>query len=99
MRSAALAWLHRPLGGTAGTCLLVGAIVLLAWNPYTLLDAGFQLSFAAVLAIFLLVPRFRRFLEGYPLGGSLRVVVAISAACGLATAPIAWFQFHSRCNS
>ncbi len=75
--------------------LLVGAIVLLAWNPYTLLDAGFQFSFAAVLAIFLLVPRLRRFLEGYPLGGSLRLVVAVSAACGLATAPIAWLQFHS----
>jgi len=75
--------------------LLVGAIVLLAWNPYTLLDAGFQFSFAAVLAIFVLVPQFVRFLEGYPLGASLRLVVAISAACGLATAPIAWFQFHS----
>jgi competence protein ComEC len=74
--------------------LLVGAIVLLAWNPYTLLDAGFQFSFAAVLAIFLLVPTFNRFLEGYPLG-SLRLVVAVSAACGLATAPIAWLQFHS----
>jgi competence protein ComEC len=75
--------------------LFLGAIVLLAWNPYTLLDAGFQFSFAAVLAIFLLVPRFERFLEGYPLGRSLRLVVAISAACGLATAPIAWLQFHS----
>jgi competence protein ComEC len=75
--------------------LLVGAIVLLAWNPYTLLDAGFQFSFAAVVAIFVLVPRFQRFLEGYPLGRSLRLVVAISAACGLATAPIAWLQFHS----
>ncbi len=75
--------------------LLLGAIVLLTWNPYTLLDAGFQLSFAAVLAIFVLVPRFERFLEGYPLGRSLRLVVAISAACGAATAPIAWLQFHS----
>ena len=75
--------------------LVLGAIVLLAWNPYTLLDAGFQLSFAAVLAIFVLVPRFERFLEGYPLGRSLRLVVAISAACGLATAPIGWLQFHS----
>jgi competence protein ComEC len=74
--------------------LLVGAIVLLAWNPYALLDAGFQLSFAAVVAIFVLVPRFARFLEGYPLG-PLRLVVALSAACGLATAPIAWLQFHS----
>jgi competence protein ComEC len=75
--------------------LFLGAIVLLTWNPYTLLDAGFQFSFAAVLAIFLLVPRFHSFLEGYPLGRSLRLVVALSAACGLATAPIAWFQFHS----
>jgi len=74
--------------------LLVGAIALLAWNPYTLFDAGFQLSFAAVVAIFVLVPRFRRVLEGYPLG-ALREGVAISAACGLATAPILWLQFHS----
>jgi competence protein ComEC len=75
--------------------LAVGAILLLAWNPYTLLDVGFQLSFAAVVAIFVLVPRFERFLEGYPLGRPLRLVVAVSAACGLATAPIAWLQFHS----
>jgi ComEC/Rec2-related protein len=75
--------------------LLLGAIVLLAWSPYTLLDAGFQLSFAAVCAIFVLVPRFDRVLQGYPLGTSLRLVIAVSAACGLATAPIAWLQFHS----
>jgi len=75
--------------------LFVGAIVLLAWNPYTLLDAGFQLSFAAVIAIFVLTPRFERTLEGYPLGRPLRLVIAVSAACGLATAPIVWLQFHT----
>jgi competence protein ComEC len=75
--------------------LLVAAIVLLAWNPYMLLDVGFQFSFAAVIAIFVLVPRFERVLEGYPLGRPLRLVVAVSAACGLATAPIAWVQFHA----
>jgi competence protein ComEC len=75
--------------------LLVGAVVLLGWNPYTLLDAGFQLSFAAVAAIFVLVPRFERVLEGYPLGAPLRTVVAVSAACGLVTAPILWLQYHS----
>ena len=74
--------------------LLVGATALLAWNPYTLFDAGFQLSFAAVVAIFVLVPRFQRLLEGYPLGKA-RPAIAVSAACGLATAPILWFQFHS----
>ncbi len=75
--------------------LLVGAIALLAWNPYTLLDAGFQLSFAAVAAIFVLVPRLQRWLEGYPLSRPLREVIAVSAACGLVTAPITWMQFHT----
>lgn len=74
--------------------LVVAAVALLAWSPYNALDPGFQLSFAAVLAIFLLAPRFRHWLEGYPLPSGLRTGVAVSAACGLATAPISWFQFH-----
>ena len=75
--------------------LLLGAIVLLAWNPYTLLDPGFELSFAAVLSIFTLTPRIRRVLEGYPVPGKLADVVAVSTACGLATAPVSWLQFHA----
>jgi competence protein ComEC len=75
--------------------LLVAAVVLLAWNPYNALDPGFQLSFAAVLSIFVLEPRFRRVLEGYPLPSALRAPVAISAACGLGTAPVCWLQFHA----
>ena len=73
--------------------LLAGAAVLLGWNPYSLLDPGFQLSFAAVAAIFLLVPRVDRRLEGYPLPRKLAAVVSVSAACGLATAPILWLHF------
>jgi competence protein ComEC len=75
--------------------LLLGAAALLAWNPYTLFDAGFQLSFAAVVSIFVLVPRLKRRLEGYPLPRGVRLGVAVSVACGLATAPIAWLQFHA----
>ncbi|HST25483.1 MAG TPA: ComEC/Rec2 family competence protein [Gaiellaceae bacterium] len=75
--------------------LLIGAFALLAWNPYTLLDAGFQLSFAAVVAIFTLAPRLGRLLEGYPLPGKVAGFLAISTACGLATAPILWWQFHA----
>jgi competence protein ComEC len=74
--------------------LVVAAAALLAWSPYNALDPGFQLSFAAVLAIFFLSPRFKGWLEGYPLPSGVRTGVAISAACGLATAPISWFQFH-----
>ena len=75
--------------------LLLGAAVLLAWNPYSLLDAGFELSFAAVAAIFVLVPRMRRQLDGYPVPDTLADAIAVSAACGLATAPVLWFQFHA----
>jgi competence protein ComEC len=75
--------------------LLLGALVLLAWSPYNLLDPGFQLSFAAVAAIFTLVPRLMRRLEGYPLPRTAAAVVAVSIACGVATAPILLFQFGS----
>jgi competence protein ComEC len=89
---ASLAWLaSRPRD--RWYFLLVGAAVLLAWNPYSALDPGFQLSFAAVAAIFLLAPRLGRRLEGYPLPSKLAEVVALSAACGLATAPVLWLQF------
>ena len=73
--------------------LALGALVLLAWTPASLLEPGFQLSFAAVGAIFVLVPRLSRALEGYPLPGWVRGGLAISVACGAATAPILWLQF------
>jgi ComEC/Rec2-related protein len=75
--------------------LLVGAIALLAWNPWNLLDPGFQLSFAAVVAIFTLTPRFRRVLEGYPVPRFIADCIAVSTACGLCTAPIAWLHFRA----
>ncbi len=73
--------------------LLLGALALLIWNPYTVLDPGFQLSFAAVVAIFVLAPVLADRLEGYPLPRGLRELVAISTACGVATAPVLWLQF------
>ena len=89
---ASLAWLaSRPRD--RWYFLLVGAAVLLAWSPYSLLEPGFQLSFAAVAAIFVLVPRIEARLEGYPLPVKLAEVVALSAACGAATAPILWLHF------
>ena len=89
---ASLAWLAaRPRD--RWYALLLGAAVLLAWNPYALLDPGFQLSFGAVSAIFIGVPRLQRALEGYPVPRQLGLVVVVSTVCGLATAPILWLRF------
>jgi len=64
--------------------LACGAAVVLGFDPLELFDPGFQLSFAAVAAIHLVAPR-------------LRTVVgeaaAISIACTVVTAPIAWWHF------
>jgi competence protein ComEC len=91
---ASLAWLaSRPRD--RWYFLLLGAAVLMAWNPYSLLEPGFQLSFAAVASIFVAVPRLERALEGYPVPRLLAGVVAVSGACGFATAPILLLQFGS----
>jgi competence protein ComEC len=91
---ASLAWLaSRPRD--RWYFLLLGAALLMLWNPYSLLEPGFQLSFAAVAAIFVAVPRLEGFLEGYPVPRPLVGVLAVSGACGLATAPILFLQFGS----
>jgi competence protein ComEC len=89
---ASLAWLaSRP--GDRWYFLLLGASVLLAVNPYSLLEPGFQLSFSAVAAIFVLVPHLERRLERYRIPRPLADAIVVSAACALVTAPILWLQF------
>ncbi|MGE5689501.1 MAG: ComEC/Rec2 family competence protein [Pseudomonadota bacterium] len=91
---ASLAWLAaRPRD--RWYFLLLGALVLLAWNPRSLLEPGFQLSFAAVAAIFVVVPWLERELEGYPVPATLATVVAVAAACGAVTTPLVWLHFGS----
>lgn len=89
---ASLAWLAaRP--SDRWHFLAVGALVLLLWMPTALLEPGFQLSFAAVAAIFVLVPRLGRRLEGYPLPRPVADALAVALACGLVTAPIVLVHF------
>jgi competence protein ComEC len=89
---ASLAWLTGRLRD-AWQALLLGAIALLAWNPYLVFDAGFQLSFAAVAAIFVVAPGFAAQLEPLPVPRRVRLGIAISLACSVVTAPVLWLQF------
>ena len=77
-----VAWLlGRPRD--AWRALGLGLGLLLAWNPYSVFDPGLQLSFAAVAAILLAVPRVPRW----------AAPLAVTAAATVATAPIAWWHF------
>ena len=78
---ASLAWIAGRLRD-AWYALLLGRVALLAWNPYLVFDAGFQLSFAAVAAIFTLVPRSRGGSRATRCRAFVRAAVAVSTACG-----------------
>ena len=87
-----LAWLRaRPRD--RWHAMAVGAFVLLAWMPTAALEPGFQLSFVAVAAIFLLVPRVQAVLEGYPVPRPVVALASLALACGLSTAPLVWLHF------
>ena len=73
--------------------LALAAAIILSLNPYSLMDPGFQLSFAAVLAIFLVAPAISAPLGFLP--RTLREGLAISTGVGLVTAPIMLIHFHA----
>ena len=73
--------------------LAFGALVLLLWMPASLLEPGFQLSFAAVAAIFVAVPQLRRIAGRWNAPSAVADALAVSIACGLVTAPIVLVHF------
>ena len=89
---ASLAWIvARPRD--RWHALAVGALVLLCWLPASALEPGFQLSFAAVAAIFVVLPRVGGVPDAYPVPRGLWDVIVVAVACGVVTAPIVWLHF------
>ena len=77
-------WISRPVNPFAA--LSAAAFVILAVDPAALFDAGFQLSFAATLAILTLTPRIEEFMTGLPSFAVSAVAVTLAAQIG--TTPI-----------
>lgn len=73
--------------------LLLAAVGTLALNPRACADVGWQLSFAAVVAIALLAPPAREALWRRRVPGGLAEALAITLAATLGTAPLAALQF------
>src|SRR5215212_1712958 len=76
----------RQRAGVPALCAAV--LLLLLVHPVLAADAGFALSVAATAAIVLLAPRWSRALRRRGLPTLLADAVAVSAAAGLATAPL-----------
>ncbi len=67
--------------------LLAGLALLLAHQPRALGDPGLQLSFAAVVGLFVVAPPLARWLRGW-MPGRIADLAALAAAASLATAPV-----------
>ncbi|MBS0028398.1 ComEC/Rec2 family competence protein [Chitinophaga sp. 22321] len=75
--------------------LTASATVLLCFNPYLAIDAGFQLSYLAVLSILLFYPPVYRLWEMKRKWANLVwQMVALSLAAQLMTTPVSLFYFH-----
>ena len=78
--------------------LAFAAIVMLLFNPKSLFDVGFQLSFMAVLAILLFYPLLesvwsQQFLFGHRLFRWLWTTLAVSCAAQIGVAPLIAYYF------
>ena len=74
--------------------LLLAAGLTLVWNPRAAADAGWQLSFAAVVSLLALVPALRARLGAAGVPRGLSDVIAITAAATLGTAPLIALHFE-----
>jgi competence protein ComEC len=75
--------------------IVFSAVVLLTWNPFYLLDVGFQLSYVAVLGIVYLSPRVTSI--WHPATVILKKpweLMAVSIAAQVMTFPLALLYFH-----
>ena len=75
--------------------LAASAFVLLLWNPYWLVDVGFQLSYMAVIGIAFFADKFQKLLAfSNPILNWAWSNISIGLAAQLAVTPISIFYFH-----
>ena len=75
--------------------LAASAFFLLLWNPYNLVDAGFQLSYIAVLSIVILYPLIYKLLTfNNWLPNQIWSITACTIAAQIGTFPISIYYFH-----
>ena len=75
--------------------LAASAVLLLLYNPYFLVDAGFQLSYLAVLGLIYLYPKIQQlFYFKNRIASTLWSWVAVSIAAQIATLPLSLYYFH-----
>ena len=92
MAVAALAATLASTRASRWYALLLAALVTLLANPRAVEDPGWQLSFAAVVALIVLAPTLRRRI-GARMPASLAEIAAVTIAASIGTAPLIALHF------
>jgi len=79
--------------GDSLRAIVFGAGLMLVFNPFLLFDAGFQLSFLAVLGINYLFPIFSIWLRKVPNIFQIKSILAMSLSAQIFTLPILIYSF------
>lgn len=75
--------------------LAAAAMLLLVWDPYILMQVGFQLSFLAVLGIIFFQPHVKEwYMPNTFIGTQIWNIIAVSIAAQIATFPLGLLYFH-----
>lgn len=81
--------------GNIYNTLSVSAFILLCYNPYWILDVGFQLSYLAIVGIVYLQPYLRRIVTPTnPILNNIWEITCVSFAAQVATFPLGVYYFH-----
>ena len=100
MRAAIMSWIYfygQKLGRDRDwpTTMAVAALIILAFSPGSLFEAGFQLSFAATWGILYIGPFIDRKLEGLGVGSPwIRGCLWVTLGAQLGTLPLIIFHFN-----
>ncbi len=105
MGSLSVLALHFHRQNTALNSLAAAALLMLAWNPFTLYDLGFQLSFLATLGLILYVTPLSAAFENFfsrftsserakQIVGALGDSFIVTLAAQITTTPLIVFAFH-----
>jgi competence protein ComEC len=84
---------HFGRTGDSLRAIIFGAVLMLVFNPFLLSDAGFQLSFLAVLGINYLFPIFSNWLRKIPNIFQIKSILAMSLSAQVFTLPILIYSF------
>ena len=77
------------------TSISVSAIILLALNPYTLFDIGFQLSFSATLSLVMFYPKINAFTNRKYIPDFVSDTLAATISAQIGVVPVTLYYFNN----